>query len=420
MADANNLKEKLEQKMPPQLVECLKLAGRTGRQTGKSVYLVGGVVRDVLLGKDNLDIDLVVEGDASAFTQELASILGVEVIARSLFNTAKIKWERWTIDIAAARIESYRQPGQLPTLEGQTDLRGDLGRRDFTINAMAVALEPDHFGEIIDVCNGRKDLKAGLIRVMHDKSFQDDATRIWRAARYEQRLNFQIEAVTLSMIRRDIAFLDTISADRQRNELELCLAEDKPDKVLARAAQLGICRRLSASWQVTPNICHNLVKARTFTQPYAPPNEVYLAILLADLNRLDLENLVRRLNLGRSAVITLQDSLALKDILVTLGQPALTSGQVYRLLKPFSTSALLANRVILDSGLIRARIDLFLTRLKMIKPVLTGADLIRAGFRPGPAIGQILEELKEARLDGRVTTEKEEMALAKKIGQPGN
>ncbi|HSW57352.1 MAG TPA: hypothetical protein VLH15_03035 [Dehalococcoidales bacterium] len=417
MANLKNLNMKMKEVLPSETFDFLAMAGRVGLQMGYSLFLVGGTVRDLILGRPNLDIDLTVEGDAARLAGELALAHGEEVIAHPRFGTARFKWKRCNVDIASAREESYQQPGQLPTVDGPSDIRGDLRRRDFTINALAIDLRPEYFGTFIDVFNGHKDLKAGKIRVLHEKSFQDDATRLWRAVRYEQRFGFRIEPWTFGLVKRDIACLDSISPDRLRSELELCLAEEQPEKVFSRASELGLCQRLSPAWQVTPRIFKNLVKIRTLMQPYFPPPEIYLAVLFDGIDSRELRHLINRLKLSRSAALILQDSLALKNILPTLSQADLKNSQIFILLQTLDTGALVANRVILDSVPVQARIELFLNHLRYVKPELTGDDLIRAGIPSGPLIGEILEILREAKLDGKLSTREEELALAKIIAR---
>jgi tRNA nucleotidyltransferase (CCA-adding enzyme) len=417
MIKHENIKEIIETQLPSELVQFLQLSGRAAAQMGHKLYLVGGVVRDLLLERSNTDLDLVIEGDAIDFAVELAKSLNAKVIAHSHFRTAKIKLERRTIDIATARTESYVRPGGLPTLEAKTDILGDLRRRDFTINSMAVRLDAESFGQIIDIFGGRKDLAAGIIRVLHEKSFQDDATRIWRAARYEQRLRFKIEHQTESFIHRDMAYLDTLSSDRLRNELELCLEEDQPEKVLLRASELGILAQIMPAWKISSQTVHSLKKARSLVQPYTPPQEIYLAILLFGLGQPELEGLIKHFNFGRSVVTTLQDSLALQVTFSAISEPGLSNGQIYHLLNKISANALMANLVILDSGVIKSRIELYLNQLRQVKTALTGDDLIKAGFAPGPVIGETLEKLKEAKLEGRVVSVEDERELIKRIGQ---
>jgi tRNA nucleotidyltransferase (CCA-adding enzyme) len=163
-----------------------------------------------------------------------------------MFNTAKIVLDEWTIDIAMARTEKYAKPGALPVVTPGT-LKTDLFRRDFTVNAMAICLTPDNYGELIDLYGGMQDLDRQLIRVLHKNSFVDDATRIWRAIRYAQRLGFQIEPGTLKLLKKDIPQLKTVGGYRLRRELELVLKEKEPEKALLRADKLAVLKQLHPS-----------------------------------------------------------------------------------------------------------------------------------------------------------------------------
>ncbi|HUU64504.1 MAG TPA: CCA tRNA nucleotidyltransferase, partial [Dehalococcoidales bacterium] len=225
MSKITNLSSQIERQLPVELVAFIQRAGKTAASQGQGLYLVGGVVRDLLLGQTNLDLDLVVEGNAIELAQHLAEINKQgKITTHPRFNTAKLQWTKWSVDLATARSETYAKPGALPTVTPGS-IHNDLFRRDFTINAMAIELNPTHYGELIDLYGGRDDLEHKLIRVLHEKSFTDDATRIWRGLRYEQRLDFQLEPTTLKLLKRDIPMLDTISGDRIRYELECILQE---------------------------------------------------------------------------------------------------------------------------------------------------------------------------------------------------
>ena len=215
MPEIINLSSQIIKQLPAELVRFMQVAGEVARRQGRSLYLVGGVVRDLLLERTNLDLDLVVEGDAISLASQLAASYQAEITTHPHFGTAKLKWDRWSVDLATARSETYPWPGALPRVKPGS-LESDLWRRDFTVNAMAVQLDPGHYGELIDRYRGRYDLEHKLIRVLHGKSFTDDATRIWRGLRYEQRLNFQLDPTTLKLLKRDIPRLDTISGDRIR------------------------------------------------------------------------------------------------------------------------------------------------------------------------------------------------------------
>ncbi|GAH88117.1 unnamed protein product, partial [marine sediment metagenome] len=229
MPEITNLADKIEKHLPAELADFMHVAGKAAASQGQNLYLVGGVVRDLLLEKPNLDLDLVVEGDAIELAQQLAQTKQAKVTTHPQFHTAKLQWDKWSIDLATARSETYAKPGALPTVK-PSSIEHDLSRRDFTINAMAVHLSPSRYGELIDIHRGREDLEHKLIHILHEKSFIDDATRIWRGLRYEQRLDFQLEKNTLKLLKQNIPMLDTISGDRIRYELECILQEERPEK----------------------------------------------------------------------------------------------------------------------------------------------------------------------------------------------
>ena len=239
MTEAINLSAQIQKQLPAELVDFMQQAGEIAAAQGQNLYLVGGVVRDLLLGRANLDLDLVVEGDAIKLAQQLLDIAHGKITTHPRFNTAKIRRDKWSIDLTTARSETYARPGALPKVKPGV-LASDLSRRDFTINTMAVELIPSRYGQLVDRHGGRDDLEHKLIRILHEKSFVDDATRIWRALRYEQRLNFQLEPNTLKLLKRDIPMLDTISGDRIRHELELILDEELPEKTIRRAEELKV------------------------------------------------------------------------------------------------------------------------------------------------------------------------------------
>ncbi|HEX78629.1 MAG TPA: CCA tRNA nucleotidyltransferase, partial [Dehalococcoidia bacterium] len=246
MPEDNNLLKKMEEQLSAEIAGFLRDAGRLADGRNEKLYLVGGAVRDLLLGNTNLDIDLVVEGDAIALAGELFDVDAGKITVHRQFNTGKFDWHGWSIDIASARKESYAHPGALPTVKPGS-LDDDLHRRDFTINAMAISLSPGSYGRLIDPYSGQKDIEDKKIRILHQKSFIDDSTRIWRGLRYEQRLDFRLEPETLRLLKWDIPMVDTVSGDRIRYELECIFKEELPEKVLRRADELGILKKISPS-----------------------------------------------------------------------------------------------------------------------------------------------------------------------------
>jgi len=235
-----NIELRMKQKLPKEIYVLLKFTGKLAGSNGSRAYIVGGFVRDLLLGEKNLDVDIVVEPDGIEFAKILAEELKGRLVTHKRFGTATIFTKRYKrIDIATARTECYERPGALPSVKSSS-MKNDLSRRDFTINAVAASLNPGSFGALIDFYGGRRDIKKGVVRVLHDESFIDDPTRIFRAVRFEQRFDFKIEKRTLKLIRDavNLKMLERIEKYRIRNEMLLILKEKEPIKTLSRLDEM--------------------------------------------------------------------------------------------------------------------------------------------------------------------------------------
>ena len=391
----------------------MQVAGEVAQREGQKLYLVGGVVRDLFLERANFDLDLVLEGDAINLARELADIKQGKIMNHPRFGTAKLQWDNWSVDLATARSETYPKPCVLPMVK-PASIKEDLFRRDFTINTMAIELNPGCYGQLLDLYGGSDDLEHKLVRVLHDKSFIDDATRIWRGLRYEQRLNFQLEPATLQLLKRDISYLNAISGDRIRHELELILKEEYPEKVLHRADELGVLAKLHLSLKGDSWLAGKFEQARKLSSPDLPPTVLYLTLLTYCLNDEENEQLISYLRLPKSIGQTLRDAIDLKTKLKSLADPELPSSRIYSLLHSYASPAVIANSLASDSPVACQHINLFLGKLRNIRPALSGEDLKRMGAAPGPSITETLRLLLEARLDGKVTTKRDEEDLAKK------
>jgi tRNA nucleotidyltransferase (CCA-adding enzyme) len=408
-----NLAKEIEKQLPAELVNFMWMAGEIAHTRGEKLYLVGGVVRDLMLGLPNLDLDLVVEGNAIELAQRLKKNVEGKLTTHSRFNTAKLEWGDRSVDLTTARTETYEKPGALPKITpGSIDQ--DLGRRDFTVNAMALGLNPGLYGQPIDPHGGRDDLKNKLIRILHDNSFIDDATRIWRALRYEQRLGFHLEKKTLSLLKRDVDMLKTISADRIRYEIECILKEKYPEKVFARAAELGILPHLHPGLKGDGWLTEKFEQARKLSDPTPPEADLYLALLVYPLDKEETERFISRLKLPKVLTQVLNDSASLKTKIRLLATPGLSPSGIFRLLEAYSTTAMVANSIATESPTASQNIHLYLTRLKYIEIALTGDDLIKLGVTTGPEIREVMEKLQKARLDGEIESRDDERELVKK------
>lgn len=410
-----NLASQIERYLPSDVLELLQgIAGEAGR-SGQSLYLVGGIVRDLLLGQANFDLDLVTEGDASELAARIAKITGAKLVTHPRFGTAKIKSGNFGIDIATARSETYSHPGALPTVSPGSILK-DLFRRDFSINAMAVSLVAEHYGELLDPYHGRDDLDLRLIQVLHPGSFGDDATRILRAIRYEQRLGFELERETSRLLRQAIPLLDTISGDRVRHELELIFREEEPERALRRLGELGALQRINSALKGNGWLADRFATARRSSKPGELPL-LYFCLLAYPLDEGEVSRLIKRLNMPARLAKTVQDAIRLKLYLPRLNEPHLKPSRVYQLLHEYHPLAVKANVIAADNAATRRHLELFLSKLRYIKPRLNGEELQRLGIPPGAKLGKILHELHRARLDGKVSTRDDEEKLALKLKQ---
>lgn len=399
---------------PEGLITLLREMGEWGWAKGWGVYLVGGGVRDVLLGLPNYDLDLVVEGPAISFARELARAKGWKVRTHPRFGTAKLLWEDFSLDIVTARSETYEHPAALPSVKAGT-IFDDLARRDFTINAMAARLDTPTFGELLDPHGGRADLAAGLIRVLHPASFRDDPTRMLRAIRYEQRLGFRLHPDTETLLLGNLSGLGLLTGERLWHEVDLVLQEAFPEKALRRAHGLGVLQRLHPALAFDDWLAGKFGRARDLPDRSLSMRAVYLGLLAWRLDEAQAEGLIRRFKMPGWASRAIRDMVRLQSLLVSLEEPDLRPSEVYDRLARISIEAIGTAAAATDSAALRERLERYLTEWRHVVPLLTGDDLRRLGVDPGRKMGMILRALRQARLDGRIARRDEEIALVREI-----
>ncbi len=410
---AQNLAAQLEQNLPAPLLDLLHAASETARALGFSLYVVGGFVRDLLLHQANLDLDLVVEGDAVALAQALQKKFGGRVHAHTRFGTANWLLESAShlldhLDFATARREFYAHPSALPEVE-RSSIKQDLSRRDFTINTLAICLDPDRFGQLLDPFGGEADLQRGLLRVLHSLSFIEDPTRIMRAARLEQRFGFQIEARTAELIDDALEMLARVSGERVRTELYLIFQEREPAKALARLNELGVLRVLQPRWQFTDWHAAKF-RAAAVSKPL-----IALGLATFGLDADTVAKLAKRLALSNADTETLAHVAELSAHAAQLGAPQLKPSAATHLLEPHSNDALAIFTLATDDARARARVETYRATWQQIAPELSGDDLKRMGIPPGPPYRAILTRLRDARLDGEIATRAAEEELVRQM-----
>ncbi len=407
----NSLSVAINSLLPPDIVRFLAGAAAAAASQGARLYLVGGTVRDLLLGQGSRDIDLLLDGDAISLAGALVNSQPGKLRVHRRFGTAKISYANFSVDLTAQRDETYAHPGALPDVRPGT-LASDLKRRDFTINAIAVSLMAPDFGEVTDLYNGRADINAGVIRLLHEKSFVDDATRIWRAVRYRERLDFKLAPETLARLHDDLPMLATVSPERIRYELECVFAETAPEKTLAGAAALGVLPSLHPRLGSSEVLEPRFRAARDACVPKTPSFELYLALLAYDLP--ETTQLGARLRLSKRSARVLADVQSVKSDLGALAAAGDTPSRVYRLLHGLDLTALTAASLA-AAGDAATGIRNYLQVYRYVKPSLDGHALMALGVPPGPKLLHFTEKLRAALLDGRAGTAAEETALVKKL-----
>jgi len=406
-----NLSSEIKEHLPLRLLKLMKEAGEKAEELGQRLYLVGGGVRDLLLQRPNFDLDLVVEGDALKLAKCLAETSRVKLVVHPRFGTAKLSYTDFSLDLATARLETYAKPGALPMVIPGTII-DDLIRRDFSINAMAICLTPERCGELIDPYNGKNDLENRLIRILYQRSFVDDATRIFRALRYEQRLGFQLESNTAKLLQRNVSMINTISGNRIRHELELILKENRPEPAIQRADELRVLEQLHPSLKGNDWLANKFEQVRQLAKP-SQILTLYLCILIYPLSEEENEQFLYRLNFPKRSAQAMRHALNLKAQLPDLAKPHLKPSDVYQLLHNYTSQAVQANAIASDSPVINQQLQLYLNKLHYVKPLLNGEALKRLGVPPGPQLGRILQILHVAKLNGKVKTKKQEEELVR-------
>jgi len=417
----------IEDALPVPLQALIQKASQTAAQMDASLYVVGGFVRDLLLGTPTLDLDLVVEGNAIALAKRLQKKVGGRVKSHARFGTAKLILDKQAfpipyLDFVTARTEFYEHPTALPQVE-RSSIKQDLHRRDFTINTLAICLDPDRYGELLDFYGGEQDLKRRLIRVLHSLSFVEDPTRMLRAARLEQRLGFRLEERTEELIGNALDLLDRTTGERIRHELCLILEEATPEEALCRLDELGVLAqihpRLRCNGWLTEKypLLRQALKTKSWKLEDGERLVVeilYLALLTYRLSAPDLESLVKRLKIASEEAALLRQVNRLLFSTSELVKERRPSA-IYRLLKHYSGAAIFVLWLATDSESVRERLELHHRTLRFVEPKIDGEYLKAMGLKPSPLFGQILSALRDARLDGEVSSLEEEESLVDEL-----
>lgn len=410
------------ERAPRAIRQLLRTAGAVAEQMGLPAYAVGGFVRDLLLGRPNLDIDIVVEGDGIAFAHALSHELSGKVKEVPRFGTAHIYIDSEgqelpaRIDVATARREFYEHAAALPVVEN-ANLREDLYRRDFSINAMAVRLGATGPGGLVDFFGGLQDLRDRHIRILHTLSFVEDPTRILRAVRFAHRYGFSLEPNTAQCAKTAVTegFLDRVSIERLRNELLLILQEPRSGGALASLEELGVLSRLLPGLTVdmdtvlllnaVDRMGETLPDLGQVAEPWLTKVMLLLFRLPADKGAVAAQRLKLRREPGQALLHALADRAA---VLGLLSAPHVTAAAVVKALKDWPPEGLAA--LALMGG--HERVLRYWQQWRHVRLEITGLDLVAAGVPEGPMVRSLLERVLSARLDGAAPDRETQLALA--------
>jgi len=420
---------RLRERLPQEYYELLRQAGMLAKAMGYEAYAVGGFVRDLFLGRPNLDLDLVVEGDGILFAEALAQKLGGRVKAHHKFKTAVVILpDGARVDVATARLEYYEYPAALPTVE-LSSIKMDLYRRDFTINALAVHLAPESFGKLADFFGSRKDLKERVIRVLHSLSFVEDPTRILRAIRFEQRFAFTIDPQTDRLIRNAIAnqFVHKLSGARLFHEMQAILEDDAPLASVKRMAELGLLTAIHPLLSLEERQTDALAQAEKvitwykllYMEPKPENWRIYFLGLCAGLTEEAVLGVMERFGFSKHharAFLALRNSI--RNTAQMIFQWEHRSGppsELYFLLKDLPLEGILYLMARNPVETVQKSISLYLTSLRAQKIAITGDDLSALRIAPGPRYAQILKSVTAAMLDGKALSRADQLDLAKRL-----
>lgn len=416
-----NLSSAMKSKFPVKILNLLKLAGEVAEELGFSAYIVGGSVRDLLRGETNLDIDLVIEGDGIAFAYTLGKKLQARVKSHKRFGTAVVLTDYFKFDIATSRMEYYEAPAALPTVE-TSSIKKDLYRRDFTINTMAIKLNPDKFGQLFDFFGGQRDIKEKTIRILHNLSFIEDPTRAFRAIRFSERFGFKISKHTINLIRTAVRInlFDRLSGARMYDELNLLFLETEPVRAMKRLEELSLLKCIHPCLKVTKTLKETFESIQEtfawfnllFFEEKINKAHLFLMAFVEELTLQERKETLQRLNVPPKISKETLDGIEHSQKALVKLQHA-SQKEIYYILYPLNIQTILFTMAKAQHKEQKKAISLYLTTLRKIRPELKGEDLQKMGYAPGPLFKKIFIAILDARLEGQIKSREEELAFVK-------
>ena len=424
-ARTRNVLKFMEERISAELLARLRSIGEAAKEIGCSAYVVGGFVRDLFLYRPNEDMDIVIEGDGIAFARKYAKLSEARIHTHEKFGTAVIIFpDGFKIDVASARMEYYRFPAALPIVE-MSSIKLDLSRRDFTINTLAIQLNPGRFGTLIDFFAAHKDLKEKALRVLHNLSFVEDPTRVFRAIRFEQRFDFTIGKLTARLIENAVRmdFFKQLSGRRVFTEIRLILEEDNPTSSIIRLNDFNLLGVIHPGIEMNKDLefLFNATKKvlswydLLFLEESYLRWAVYFMILIRHCNRKTSHAICERFELApryRRLICDLRFD-ADRCLYGLERHTSMDSGQIYRQLAEFKTEPILYMMAVTRKKSVKQAISRYFTQLRFVRPQLNGKALLDMGLTPGPVFKAILDAILDAKLNGGLETLAEEINFAR-------
>jgi len=425
LARTRNIVKFMRERLTSRLLDILKTIGEVASSIDCNAYVVGGFVRDLFLYRTNEDIDIVIEGDGIRFAKTFAKIVHARIHAYEKFGTAVIIFtDGFKIDIASARMEYYQFPAALPTVE-MSSIKLDLFRRDFTINTLAIHLNPKKFGTLIDFFSAQKDIKSKSIRVLHNLSFVEDPTRAFRAIRFEQRFGFTIGKLTSSLIENAVKmdFFKRLSGRRVFTELRQILEEENPSRTIIRLDEYQLLTVIFPSLQADNELVglFNSIKQATvwydllFLEESYMKWAVYFLALIRQSNKKGVDEICDRFELPpRFRSLFGKERFTAYRCLADLErEKAITNSALYEKLSGFKTELILFMMAATKYERVKKSISFYFTKLRPTSISITGKDLQKIGLKPGPLYRKIMDAVLHAKLNGRLKTRDDEMKFVK-------
>ena len=424
-ARTRNILKFMKERLTPRIIDILETIGEKAEEIGYSAYVVGGFVRDLFLYRNNEDIDIVIEGDGIQFAKKYAKIVGARIHSYAKFGTAVIIFpDGFKIDVASARMEYYKFPAALPTVE-MSSIKLDLYRRDFTINTLVIQLNPDRFGLLIDFFSARKDLKEKIIRVLHNLSFVEDPTRVFRAIRFEQRFGFSIGKLTSGLIENAVKmdFFKRLSGRRVFAELRLILEEENPLSAISRMNEYHLLHVIHPSIILNNDLISlfNSVKKVLswhdllfLEEPYMKW-AVYFLALLRSCDKETVSEICKRFEIAPRHRSIFSNDRFDADRFISLMERNLpvNNSTTYRGICVFKIELILYMMAATKNEALKRSISNYFTQLRHVETSINGKDLKKIGIEPGPIYREVLEAVLDGKLNGRIKTRNDELAFVK-------